>query len=242
MFIIFPFEVEFYRKHNVEVEYYGNPIVDEIEKRKTAFSDSNEIRKSFGLDERPVIALLAGSRKQEVSHVLPEMVRIVKYFPEYQFVLAGVRNIPESLYKKIIGNNPVICLTGNTYEILFMAHAALVTSGTATLETALTGIPQVVCYKADLLSMLIAWMVMKVKFISLVNLIMDFEVVKELIQYDLTANKLMKEFKAIIKGGNRREKMLGDYQLLKEKLGPAGASARIAREMVGSLKKDDNKS
>ena len=170
------------------------------------------------------------------------MVKAVKYFPEYQFVLAGVRNLPESLYRKIIGDSPVNLITDKTYEILYLAHAALVTSGTATLEAALIGAPQVVCYKADFFTMLIAWIVVKVKYISLVNLILDFEVIKELVQYDLTEKNLLKELKSIVHDGDRREKMLNDYILLKKtehtkkKLGPAGASVRIAVDMVNSLK------
>jgi lipid-A-disaccharide synthase len=235
MYIIFPFEVAFYRKHNVEVEYHGNPLVDEILRKKLAFESQSDLRRSLGIDERPVIALLAGSRSHEVKHVLPEMIKVIKYFPEYQFVLAGVRNLPETLYRKIIGNAPVNLITDKTYEILYLAHAALVTSGTATLETALIGPPQVVCYKADFFSMLIAWAVIKVKYISLVNLIMDSEVIKELIQYDLTEKNLLKELKAVVSGGDKREKILADYELLKEKLGPAGASSRIAADMINSL-------
>jgi len=238
MYIIFPFEVDFYRKHNVEVEYHGNPIVDEIARKKLAFVSQEDIRKSLGIDDRPVIAFLAGSRKNEIKHILPEMIKVVKYFPEYQFVLAGVRSLPESLYRKIIGNSPVNLITDKTYEILYLAHAALVTSGTATLETALIGTPQVVCYKADFFSMLIAWMVIKVKYISLVNLIMNKEVIKELIQYDLIEKNLLNELKAILQVGDRREKMLNDYESLKDKLGPSGASVRIAADMVESLKKE----
>jgi lipid-A-disaccharide synthase len=127
-------------------------------------------------------------------------------------------------------------ISDKTYEILYLAQAALVTSGTATLETALLGVPQVVCYKADFLSMLIAWIVVKVKYISLVNLILDTEAVKELVQYDLTEKNLLNELKAVLSGGARREKVLTDYEKLKKKLGPAGASARIAAVMVNSLK------
>jgi lipid-A-disaccharide synthase len=236
MYIIFPFEVDFYRKHNVEVEYHGNPLVDEIERKKLAFVSQTDLRKSLDIDDSPVIALLAGSRSHEVKHILPEMVKVVKYFPEYQFVLAGVRNLPESLYRKIIGTSPVKLVSDKTYEILYLADAALVTSGTATLETALIGIPQVVCFKADFFSILIGWIVIKVKYISLVNLIMDYEVIKELIQYALNENNLLKELKSIVHGGNRREKILSDYESLKKKLGTAGASVRIASDMVNSLK------
>ena len=236
MYIIFPFEVDFYRKHNLEVEYHGNPLVDEIERKKLALTSQADLRKSLGIDDRPVIALLAGSRGHEIKHNLPEMVKVVKHFPEYQFVLAGVRSIPESIYWKIIRNSPVNLITDKTYEILYLAHAALVTSGTATLETALIGTPQVVCYKSDFFSMLIAWMVIKVQYISLVNLILDSEVIKELIQYDLTEKNLLNELKAIVPGGDKREKILNDYESLRKKLGPAGASVRTAKDMVNSLK------
>jgi lipid-A-disaccharide synthase len=237
MYIIFPFEVDFYKKHNVDVEYHGNPLVDEIERKKLAFTSQSDLRKSLGIDNRPVIALLAGSRKNEIRHMLPEMVKMARHFPDYHFVLAGVRNLQESLYRKILGDSSVNLIIDKTYEILYLAEAALVTSGTATLETALIGVPQVVCYKADFLSMLIAWMVIKVKYISLVNLIMDEEIIKELIQYDLKEKNLLKELKAIVQGGSGREEMLKSYNSLKEKLGPAGASFRIAGDIVNSLKK-----
>jgi lipid-A-disaccharide synthase len=236
MYIIFPFEVDFYRKHNVEVEYHGNPLVDEIERKKLDLETHSDLRKSLGIDDRPIIALLAGSRSHEVKYVLPEMIKMVKHFPEYQFVLAGVRNLPGSLYRKIIGTIPVNLVTDKTYEVLYLAEAALVTSGTATLETALIGAPQTVCYKADLFSILLAWIVIKVKYISLVNLIMDSEIIKELIQYDLKEKNLLVELKAILNGGDKREKIVKGYDLLKEKLGPAGASLRIATDMINTLK------
>ncbi len=129
--------------------------------------------------------MLAGSRNHEVAHILPEMIKAVPHFPDYQFVLAGVRNLPDELYKKIIGSNPVRLINDKTYEILYLSEAALVTSGTATLETALFRVPQVVCFKGDFVSMLIAWAVIKVKYISLVNLITGYEAVKELIQFNL---------------------------------------------------------
>jgi len=236
MYIIFPFEVDFYKKHGINVEYRGNPLVDETEKRISSLPARNEIWKYLGIEEKPVIAFLAGSRRHEIELILPEMIKVVSHFPGYQFVLAGVKNISDEIYNNIIGNEPVILIKEKTYEILYAAQAALVTSGTATLEAALTDTPQVVCYKGDFLSMLIAWMVIKVKYISLVNLIMDFEVIKELVQYDLKEKNLLKELKAILPGGEKREKILSDYEVLKYKLGPAGASGRIAREMVAELR------
>ena len=241
MFIIFPFEVDFYKKHGITVKYNGNPLIDETERRILKFPSKNDMFKYLGIEEKPVIALLAGSRRHEIALVLPEMLKIVKHFPGYQFILAGVKNIPDELYFKIIGNSPVRLIKERTYELLYIADAALVTSGTATLEAALHGTPQVVCYKGDFFSMLIAWMVIKVKFISLVNLILDSEVVTELVQYDLTENSLLKELKAILPGGKKRGKLLSDYELLRVELGSAGASQRIAREMVRVLKTDKGK-
>jgi lipid-A-disaccharide synthase len=236
MFIIFPFEVEFYRKHGIDVNYYGNPLVDETEKRIASFPPKDKLYNFFGIEEKPVIALLAGSRKHEIELVLPEMIKMVHHFPEYQFVLAGVKNIPDEIYTRLIGNEPVILIKERTYEVLYLAKAALVTSGTATLEAAIMGTPEVVCYKGDFFSMVIAGMVIKVKYISLVNLIMESEVIKELVQFDLNERALLSELRAILPGGIKREKILSDYEILKDKLGPAGASARIAKEMVEELK------
>jgi lipid-A-disaccharide synthase len=235
MFIIFPFEVDFYKKHGIRVEYLGNPLVDETEKRIVSFPSDAEIRKELQIGDKPVIALLAGSRKHEIELVLPQMKKVMKHFPEHQFVLAGVKNISDELYLKIIGASGIKLIKDKTYEILKIADAALVTSGTATLETAIIGIPQVVCYKGDFFSMLIAWMVIKVKYISLVNLIMGSEVIKELVQYDLTGKNLVYELKSILHNGEKREKMLSDYNSLKEIIGPSGASSRVAEQMVREL-------
>ncbi len=236
MFIIFPFEVDFYKKHDINVKYVGNPLVDETERRIASFSKKKEILKSLNTD-KPVIALLAGSRRHEIELILPQMIRMVRHFPGYQFVLAGVKNIPDEVYTKIITSENIKLVKERTYEILYVSEAALVTSGTATLEAALIGTPQIVCYKGDFISMLIAWMVIKVKYISLVNLIMNTEVIKELVQYDLKEETLLKELNAILPGNAKREKILADYEVLREKLGPAGASERIAGEMVRELKR-----
>ena len=238
MFIIFPFEEEFYKKHGISVNYYGNPLVDETEKRVDRFPSKSEIFKSIGIEEQPVIALLAGSRRHEIEHVLPEMINVIRHFPGYRFILAGVKNIPDEFYKKIIGEEPVMLVKDKTYEILHISQAGLVTSGTATLEAALLGMPQVVCYKADFFSALIAWAVIRVKYISLVNLIMEFEVIRELVQFDLKEKNLLSELKSILPGGDKRDKVISDYEALKTKLGPAGASRRIAVEMVEELKKE----
>lgn len=235
MFIIFPFETSFYKKHDIEVEYRGNPLVDETERRLSAMPAREVLMKEFSPDGTPVIAILAGSRRHEVEAILPPMIRVIEDFPGYRFILAGVRNLPDDLYQKIVSDRPVTIVRDKTYEILCICDAALVASGTATLETALFNAPQVVCYKGDFFSMLIAWIVIKVKYISLVNLIMDSEVVTEIMGYSLNRKNISRELKAVLKGGERRDKMLSDYSLLRQKLGPAGASGRVAREMVRLL-------
>jgi len=236
MYIIFPFEVDFYRKHGIKVEYRGNPLLDETERKLNDFSPKDEVRKSLGLGNKPVIALLAGSRKSEVKKILPRMTEAASHFPDYQFVLAGVKDLPDALYFKVIGNYPVHLIKDRTYEILYISEAALVKSGTATLEAALFNVPQVVCFRADLISMLIAWVIVKVKYISLVNLIAGYEAVKELIQFSLTEKNLIAELKAILPGGSKRIRILDDYKKVREILGPAGASERVAADMVQSLK------
>jgi lipid-A-disaccharide synthase len=236
MYIIFPFEVDFYRKHNIEVEYRGNPLLDETEKRLNSLPAKEDIRKSLDMGDKPVIALLAGSRKSEVKQILPKMISVVRHFPEYQFVLAGVKNLPDELYTGIIGNNPVRLEKDKTYEILYISEAALVKSGTSTLEAALFRVPQVVCFRGDLISMLIAWIVVKVKYISLVNLITGYEAVKELVQYSLNEKNLVGELKTLLPGGSKREKVLNDYDKVREILGPPGASERVAKDMIKALR------
>lgn len=232
MYIIFPFEVEFYRKHGIEVEYRGNPLLDETGRKIRNLPSPGEVRASLDIDTKPVIALLAGSRKSEVKQVLPRMLEIVDRFPDHQFVLAGVKNLPDELYVKIIGKAKVKLVKDRTYEILSISEAALVTSGTATLETSLLGVPQVVCYRGDFVSMLIAWIVIKVKYISLVNLIAGSEVVTELVQYSLNKQNLVRELAAIIKGGSGRQRMLDGYTRVRDILGPEGASGRVAEDII----------
>jgi lipid-A-disaccharide synthase len=236
MYIIFPFEIDFYSKHGYEAHYAGNPLVDEIENRRASMPEKREIMTSLGLGEKPVIALLSGSRKQEVVSILPQMIKVVEDFPEYEFVVTAVSHIPQQVYKNIIGELPVTVVTGKTYEILSIAEAALVTSGTATLETALFNVPQVVCYCTSGLTYHLSKMVVKVRFISLVNLIMDREIIVELIQKDLNVLRLRNELSYILKGGSKRGQMLEDYSVLNNVLGGAGASSRIAGDIVKTLK------
>jgi lipid-A-disaccharide synthase len=181
--------------------------------------------------------MLAGSRKDEVRHILPQMIKASGKISGYQFVLAGVHNLPAELYEKIIGDEKVKLITDKTYELLRISEAAMVKSGTSTLEAALMGTPQVVCYSGDAISFEIAKRLVKLKFISLVNLIMDREVVKELLQDQLTPENIISELKKILVGGSERERMISAYMELSDLLGPAGASERIACEMVKLLKK-----
>ncbi len=236
MFIIFPFETEFYGKYDIPVEYRGNPLVDEIESRIASMPAKSEIIEELQLGNKPVIGILPGSRKDEIESILPQIIKITGDFPGYQFVIAGVRNIPEELYQEIAGTAPVKIVTDKTYEVLKVSEAALVKSGTSTLEASLINIPQVVCYKGDFFSMLIAMILIKVKFVSLVNLIAGSEIVKELLGYALNRNNLVNELSLILEGGQKRERMLADYKILMEKLGPAGASQRIAKAMVEELR------
>lgn len=232
MFIIFPFEEPFYKRWDIPVKYVGNPLFDEIRRKQTLILSKEVIRQQLQLDDRPILAILAGSRRHEVASILPTMVKVVKYFPNYQFILAGVKNLPDELYNGIIGDEPIKVVKEKTYEILTIAEAAMVTSGTATLETSLLGVPQVVCYNGDLPSLLISKMLIKVDYISLVNLITNRETVRELIAFDLTEQNLLKELSAIVKGGDKREAILSDYADIYRRLGGQGASKAVAAEIV----------
>lgn len=227
MLVILPFEEEFYKRYGVDVTYVGNPLLDELAKFGTAARSIFLRRNSLG-EKREIIALLPGSRKQEIKRVLPVMLKVVPHFPDYQFVVAGVSSIDKDLYKSIIGRADVFMVENQTYELLQNSSAALVTSGTATLETALFSVPEVVCYKATNFSYRLAKWMIKVRFISLVNLVMDKEVVKELIQGDLNEDNLVNELELLLHNGKRQRQLLEDYEELKERLGNAGASEKAA--------------
>jgi lipid-A-disaccharide synthase len=236
MYSILPFELEFFKKHNFRVEYFGNPLVDEIEAKLPRLLAKSSIIRELGLDDKPIIGLLAGSRIQEVKKILPKMVSITGYYPDYQFVLAAMANIPAELYSDIIADRPVKLVYGKTYEILAVSEAALVKSGTSTLEAALIGTPQVVCYKAGWISYYIARLLVKIRFISLVNLLLDKEVVRELIQGDLNDKNIVKEINALIRGGWKREVQKKHYDEIRGMLGEPGVSIRVASDMVSALK------
>lgn len=235
MLVILPFEEEFYKRYGVDVTFVGNPLLDELAKVGTGNRSIFLRRNSLG-ERREIIAMLPGSRRQEVKRTLPVMLKAALHFPDYQFVIAGVSSLDKSLYKDIMGNSDVFFVENQTYDLLLNSSAALVTSGTATLETALLSVPEVVCYKATNFSYRLAKWMIKVKFISLVNLIMDREVVKELIQGDLNEDNLVKELDQLLHNGKRQRQLLEDYEELKDKLGNVGASEKAAEVIVESLK------
>jgi lipid-A-disaccharide synthase len=236
MLVIFPFEEEFYKRYGIEVTYVGNPLLDELAKFGSGNRSIFLRRNSLG-EKREIIALLPGSRTQEVKRMLPTMLKVAPQFPDYQFVVAGVSSLDANLYKKMIGTTDAFLVMDQTYELLQCSSAAVVTSGTATLETALFSVPEVVCYKANRFSYLIAKWLIRVKFISLVNLVMDKEVVKELIQKDMAAENIVAELEKLLHDGKRQRQMLEDYDDLQERLGNAGASAMAAEVIQKELKK-----
>lgn len=236
MFVILPFEKAFYGRYDIEVDFVGHPLLDMIENLPE--NDPEQFRISNALSEKPIIALLPGSRKQEIKKMLEVMLLVIPDFPDYDFVVAGAPSIEKGFYSEILSNNPVKLIQGQTHAILQNAFAALVTSGTATLETALFEVPEVVCYKSSVISYTIAKQVVDksiIKYISLVNLIMDREVVRELIQGDMTKANLLKELELITENKSNRLDMLNNFKQLKEKLGGGGASQKTAEKILNFL-------
>ena len=231
MLVILPFEKDFYRKWNYDVEYVGHPLVEVIDGYQAPAG-------AIPAFDKPVIALLPGSRKQEILKKLPIMLKVSEYFPEHQFVVAQAPGQDQAFYKELLAPYPqVAAVVNQTYALLRAASAACVTSGTATLETALFGVPEVVCYKGSTISYQIARRLIKVKFISLVNLIMDRLVVKELIQDELTPANLRQELDVLLHNAPRQQQLALDYRQLKELLSQGGhASANAARSIVHYLR------
>ena len=235
MYVILPFEKDFYEgKHGYPVHFVGHPLLDAIAARKEV---SEEVfKKENGLDQRPIIALLPGSRKQEIAKMLSVMLSVVGSYHEYQFVIAGAPSQEYDFYKQFIKEENVHFVSGKTYDLLAHSYAALVTSGTATLETALLNVPEVVCYRGNWISYQIAKRVISLKYISLVNLIMDAPIVTELIQGELNTKNLKTELEKLL-NPEHRAKLLKDYKILREKLGNEGASERTASLIVSSMMK-----
>lgn len=229
MLVILPFEVDFYRKWNYDVSYVGHPLVEVVREEKE--------RTAEPLSDKPIIALLPGSRAQEIKVKLPIMLRMAPHFPGYTFVVAQAPAQPDELYREIIGSLPVMLVKGQAYNLLKQARAGLITSGTATLETALFGLPQVVCYKGNALSFWLATKLVKVKYISLVNLIMDRPVVKELIQQELTEANLKAELEKLLNDSPYRQRIQADYSELWHKLGDRHASQIAAAAILALANK-----
>lgn len=234
MYVILPFEKDFYeKKHHYPVEFVGHPLIDAIQNRTK--TDADLFKKEHQLSDKPIIALLPGSRKQEITKMLSVMLSVVNDFPEYQFVIAGAPSQEYSFYEPFLTQSQVKFISNKTYDLLSVAHAALVTSGTATLETALFKVPEVVLYKGNWFSYQIAKRIITLKYISLVNLIMDQEVVTELIQDDCNSKRVKEELTKILKSDSR-DTLLAQYDLLEQKLGGAGASDKTAHLIVSHLR------
>ncbi len=234
MFVILPFEKEFYKKYDYDVTFVGHPLIDAIADRVSV--NEKEFREAYNLNNKPIIALLPGSRKQEITKMMAVMLKMVDKFKDYQFVIAGAPSQDFEFYKTFIKKQNIAFISNKTYDLLSVSYAALVTSGTATLETALFKIPQVVCYKGSNISYQIAKRIITIKYISLVNLIMDKEVVTELIQNDFNEKRLEKELNFILNDENR-SKIFENYYNLETILGGVGASEKTAKLIVAALYK-----
>jgi lipid-A-disaccharide synthase len=234
-FAILPFERAFYKSYGYELDYVGHPILDSMAQRKPELMDDTELRMSYKLSDKPIIALLPGSRKREIKTKLPKMLKMVEHFPDHQFVIAGSETIDISLYNELLLEKEVPVVFGKTYDILSHARAALVTSGTATLETALFRVPQVVCYKPGFVTYHLLKRIISIKYICMVNLILDRLSVVELVEGDLNEKRMTAELKSILDESNR-ERILKDYDELETKLGGEGASHRVAELMIDDLK------
>lgn len=238
LFAIFPFEKEFYDRHNYKIRYVGNPTVDELAVRPNMDQTFNQFIEQNNLDDKPIVALLAGSRKQEIQLILPVLIQVADFFPDYQFVIAGAPSLPLSLYNHNMTDKKFPVIFGQTYELLQQSKAAVVASGTATLETAVINIPQVVCYIMELgrFTSLLKKIFFKVRWFSLVNLIMNKEIVREFFQENCKPAPVAEELRKILEDPNYRAEMLRNYQLMLAKLGSPGCADRAAEEMVGLLK------
>lgn len=239
MFSILPFEVPFYeKKHHYRIHYVGNPTAEEVDNFRHVYTETkDEFCQRNGLSAKPIIAILAGSRRQEIKDNLPSMLEVARHFADYQMVIAAAPSITENYYKKFLGDSEAKMVKTQTYELLAHSTAALVTSGTATLETALLNVPQVVCYETPVPKLIrFAFKhIIKVRFISLVNLIADKEIVQELLADRFSVCNIADELYRILPGQPGRDRMLADYQLVRTQLGNTTAPDNAARIMVGKL-------
>ena len=235
-YAILPFEVEFFHHHGLSVEYLGNPLLDELP-QPPSVEEKVKFRKELALDERPIIALLPGSRPQELQALLPVLCLASLAFPEHQFVVAGTSALSQETYRSLLADFPDIVLAiDRTHELVYNAECAIVTSGTATLETGLMATPQVVVYRGNALSIWLARRLVRVRWISLVNLILQKEAVVELIQEACTPDRIAKELRAILAGSEKRATVLQDYATLRRFMGEEGTARRIAESLYGKLR------
>ena len=237
LYTIFPFESEYFRGHGLLTHFEGNPLVDDIAERHAKLPSREEFLERNGLDERPIVALLAGSRRSEIRENLPNMVAISRLFPDRQFVVAAVEWLDKALYDELLSGSDVRYVCAQTHETLAMAEAAIVTSGTATLETALMRRPEVVLYHVPRLYEILRPYVLKIPYVSLVNINLGREAVRELVCSKLDMETVREEVAAILEGGAKRERMLRDFEELSQMIGGEGASDRFAKDMVNSLKR-----
>jgi len=236
LFVIFPFEIDFYKKFNYSVTFEGNPLIDSVSDFKLNNKETfSKFSKRNELSEKPILALLAGSRRQEIELCLPYMIEATKDFNNYQIVVAGAPSIEPSFYSKYISEKNVKIVYGQTYSLLNFASLAVVTSGTATLETALFKVPQVVIYKTQPITFVIGRSIVWIKYFSLVNIIVNRLVVKELLQFGLI-DGMKKELKLIVENDAYRTKMIDSYNEIEAMLGKPGVSERAAKTIVESLK------
>ena len=236
LFVIFPFECDYFPRHGIEPLFEGNPLVDALEARRAALPTPEEFRRRNGLDPRPIIALLAGSRRSEIRKNLPLMARLAQRFEGWQFVVAGVSWLDRALYEEAAAGSGIRYVCDQTYEVLLAAEAAVVTSGTATLETALLGTPEVVVYRLPAIEYRCMPLVVRCPWISLVNLNLGRESVAEVLQSGLDTARAERELRAILPGGEKRERMLADFRELRTIIGGPGASDRVAARMVALLR------
>ncbi len=235
MYVIFPFEVDFFRGYDYPVYYFGNPLVESVSGELNNAAGRKEFIDDNRLEDKPIIALLPGSRLQEIKKILPQMADLERYYVDYQFVIAAINSIPLNVYEEIVQNTGARIVVDQTFSLLKNCDAALVTSGTASLETALAGVPQIVCYSTSWLTYKIASIILSIRFISLVNLIMDKQVVRELIQNELTVKNIRDEIEIILPGGWKRGIMMQNYKQLIEILKGEGASEKVAKDIYNSI-------
>ena len=236
LYTIFPFETEYFRGHSIEPYFCGNPLVDDIAERRATLPSKEQFIAECGLDSRPIVALLAGSRVSEINANLPDMVALSREFPDYQFVVTAVPWIDKAIYDKYIAGSPVRYVNNRTQQTLAHSVAAVVTSGTATLETALMGIPEVVLYHVPWLYEKLKPYFLRIPYISLVNINLGRESVKELVRANLKMEEATRELRAILPEGAERERMLADFRELSTMIGCEGASARFAKDIVKQLR------